>query len=69
LSISRPTNAAGMPTQRLDSGISQEDFYAFLDREMKKIEQFTKHQVSIRSLYCTPLLRNRHRLALTFCIL
>ncbi|KAJ1436068.1 VTC domain-containing protein [Ochromonadaceae sp. CCMP2298] len=47
LSISRPTNAAGMPTQRLDSGISQEDFYAFLEREMRKIEQFTKHQVEL----------------------
>ena len=34
-----------MPSQRLDSAISQEHFYAFLEGEMKKIEKFTKDQV------------------------
>lgn len=46
LSIPRPTNAAGMPTHRIDAGISQEHFYAFLEEELKKIEKFTKHQVT-----------------------
>lgn len=35
-----------MPTHRIDAGISQEHFYAFLEEELKKIEKFTKHQVS-----------------------
>ena len=48
LSIPRPTNAAGMPTDRLDAGsITHEHFYAFLEKEMKKIEQFTKDQVCL----------------------
>jgi hypothetical protein len=34
-----------MPTERLDVGISQEHFYSFLEKEMRKIEQFTKDQV------------------------
>ena len=36
-----------MPVERLDSAISQEHFYAFLEQEMRKIEQFTKKQVWI----------------------
>ncbi len=43
LSIPRPTNAAGMPVE--GSEISQEQFYAFLEQEMRKIELFTKKQV------------------------
>ena len=39
LSIPRPTNAAGVPMQQ---SITQEDFYVFLEQEMKKIELFTK---------------------------
>ncbi len=43
LSIPRPTNAAGMPLA--GKQISQEQFFAFLEQEMRKIEQFTKKQV------------------------
>eukprot|EP01031_Cornospumella_fuschlensis_P036887 gene36887-44750_t len=43
LSIPRPTNAAGMPVE--GKHITQEEFYAFLEKEMRKIEQFTKEQV------------------------
>lgn len=41
LSVPLPTNAAGMPVEQM----SQEKFYAFLEQEMRKIEQFTKKQV------------------------
>lgn len=41
LSVPVPTNAAGMPVEPM----SQEKFYAFLEQEMRKIEQFTKKQV------------------------
>jgi SPX domain protein involved in polyphosphate accumulation/uncharacterized membrane protein YidH (DUF202 family) len=41
LSVPLPTNAAGMPVEQM----SQENFYAFLEQEMRKIEQFTKKQV------------------------
>jgi len=37
-----------MPTHRIDAGISQEHFYAFLEEELKKIEKFTKHQVNTK---------------------
>jgi hypothetical protein len=43
LSIPRPTNAAGMPVE--GTQMTQEQFYAFLEQEMRKIEQFTKKQV------------------------
>lgn len=43
MSIPRPTNAAGMPVE--GSQITQEQFYAFLEQEMRKIEMFTKKQV------------------------
>jgi hypothetical protein len=42
LSIPRPTNAAGVP---ISGQASQEDFYVFLEQEMKKIESFTKTKV------------------------
>ncbi len=42
LSIPRPTNAAGVP---ITGKASQEDFYVFLEQEMKKIEGFTKTKV------------------------
>ena len=45
LSIPRQTNAAGMPIEEASSNISQEQFYGFLEQEMRKIEQFTKKQV------------------------
>ena len=41
-----------MPTHRIDAGISQEHFYAFLEEELKKIEKFTKHQVSTAVHIC-----------------
>jgi len=44
LSVPRPTNAAGMP---LGVSMSQEDFYGRLEKEMRKIEQFTKTQVDM----------------------
>lgn len=41
-----------MPMARLDaSGITQEHFYAFLEQEMRKIEQFTKDQVKYAILH------------------
>eukprot|EP00598_Pedospumella_elongata_P002752 CAMPEP_0184973280 /NCGR_PEP_ID=MMETSP1098-20130426/5134_1 /TAXON_ID=89044 /ORGANISM="Spumella elongata, Strain CCAP 955/1" /LENGTH=726 /DNA_ID=CAMNT_0027495727 /DNA_START=49 /DNA_END=2229 /DNA_ORIENTATION=+ len=55
LSIPRPTNAAGMPTQRIDSAtITQEHFYQCLEEEIRKIEKFTKDQVEgIRTVLST----------------
>ena len=50
LSIPRQTNAAGMPMEGPASNISQEQFYAFLEQEMRKIEQFTKKQVFIYTI-------------------
>eukprot|EP00981_Chlorochromonas_danica_P013550 scaffold6470_cov243-Ochromonas_danica.AAC.2 len=44
LSVPRPTNAAGMPVE--GPHVTQEQFYAFLEQEMRKIEQFTKKQVN-----------------------
>lgn len=44
LSIPRPTNAAGVQYQT-NIAVTQEQFYAFLEHEMRKIEQFTKKQV------------------------
>jgi len=43
LSVPRPTNAAGMPVDET----TQEDFFIFLENEMRKIEEFTKQQVYI----------------------
>jgi uncharacterized protein YfdQ (DUF2303 family) len=45
LSVPRPTNAAGMPVVD-GQQMSQEQFFSFLEEEMRKIEQFTKKQVS-----------------------
>ena len=44
LSIPRPTNAAGV---QISGKSSKENFYAFLEQEMKKIENFTKAKVRI----------------------
>ncbi len=50
LSVPLPTNAAGMP-RSLEKGITQEEFFTFLESEMRKIESFTKEQVdSIREV-------------------
>lgn len=43
LSTPIPTTMEGM---QLDNISSQEDFFTLLDREMKKIELFTKERVS-----------------------
>eukprot|EP01038_Epipyxis_sp_PR26KG_P008677 gene8677-11725_t len=48
LSVPRPTNAAAMPYDQVGNGSSEtthEQFYSFLEQEMRKIEQFTKRQV------------------------
>jgi SPX domain protein involved in polyphosphate accumulation len=45
LSVPRPTNAAGTP---IKATISQEDFFVFLENEMRKIEDFTKLKVGIK---------------------
>lgn len=42
LSVPRPTNAAGVPEE---NAVTQEQFYSFLENEMRKIELFTKAQV------------------------
>lgn len=55
LSIPRPTNAAAMPVGQKD--MTQEKFYAFLEQEMRKIEQFTKKQVHFLYLV-TPILES-----------
>ena len=47
MSVPRPTNAAGMPVEEVGSEVTQEQFYAYLEQEMRKIEQFTKKQVHI----------------------
>ncbi len=45
LSIPRPTNAAGIPLAGEDQTLTQENFYAVLEEEMRKIEAFTKQKV------------------------
>ena len=45
LSVSRPTNAAGMPTEGEDI-VTQEQFFAFIEQEIRKIDLFTKRMVS-----------------------
>ena len=45
LSVSRPTNAAGMPTGGEDI-VTQEQFFAFIEQEIRKIDLFTKRMVS-----------------------
>jgi SPX domain protein involved in polyphosphate accumulation len=44
LSVPLPTNAAAMPMKTQQ--ITQEDFFKTLEREMKKIEEFTHRQVT-----------------------
>ena len=44
LSVPRPTNAAGMPVDQSEQ-VTQEEFFNFLETEMRKIEDFTKQQV------------------------
>jgi SPX domain protein involved in polyphosphate accumulation len=44
LTVPRPTNAAGMPVDQTVQ-VTQEDFFVFLESEMKKIEEFTRSQV------------------------
>ena len=47
LSVSRPTNSAGVPSARGSAEqITQEHFFTYLEKEMKKIEQFTKKKVT-----------------------
>lgn len=43
LTVPRPTNAAGVPLE--GANISQEQFYAVLEQEMRKIEHFTRAKV------------------------
>ncbi len=46
LTTPEPTNASGMPVlARTGSTTSHERFYAILEKEMGKIQQFTKRQV------------------------
>ena len=45
LTVPLPTNAAGMPIDRSILEMTQEQFYSFLEQEMRKIEQFTKKMV------------------------
>lgn len=45
LTVSLPTNSAGMPIDKAYSEMTQEQFYSFLEQEMRKIEQFTKKMV------------------------
>jgi hypothetical protein len=44
LTVPRPTNAAGVPLE--GETISQEQFYAVVEQEMRKIEHFTRAKVS-----------------------
>ena len=49
LSVPAQTNAAGIPVD-MDpalASLTQEQFYSFLEQEMRKIEQFTKKMVYI----------------------
>lgn len=47
LSTPAPTNAAGVHV----NGASQEGFFSLLEREMRKIESFTKQMVQEHCLY------------------
>lgn len=46
LSVPKPTNAAGMPVNLADQ-VTQEEFFTYLEGEMRKIEEFTKQQVNL----------------------
>ena len=43
LSVARPTNAAGLPEN--EQKISQEQFFGFIEQEIRKIDLFTKRMV------------------------
>lgn len=45
LTVPQQTNAAGMPIEKAVADMTQEQFYSFLEQEMRKIEQFTKKMV------------------------
>eukprot|EP00596_Hydrurales_sp_CCMP1899_P008312 CAMPEP_0119042730 /NCGR_PEP_ID=MMETSP1177-20130426/16114_1 /TAXON_ID=2985 /ORGANISM="Ochromonas sp, Strain CCMP1899" /LENGTH=664 /DNA_ID=CAMNT_0007009715 /DNA_START=325 /DNA_END=2319 /DNA_ORIENTATION=+ len=45
LSVSRPTNAAGMPLGAKEDHVTQEQFFSFIEQEIRKIDMFTKKQV------------------------
>lgn len=45
LSVAMPTNAAGIPMTG-DLSVTQENFYAVLEEEMKKIDNFVKEKVA-----------------------
>ena len=45
LSVARPTNAAGMPLQNKEDVVTQEQFFSFIEQEIRKIDLFTKRVV------------------------
>lgn len=45
LSVSRPTNAAGMPLKAKEDIVTQEQFFSFIEQEIRKIDLFTKRMV------------------------
>jgi SPX domain protein involved in polyphosphate accumulation len=45
LSVARPTNAAGMPLGAKEDHVTQEQFFSFIEQEIRKIDMFTKKQV------------------------
>jgi len=51
LTVPMPTNAAGMPVAKEFADMTQEQFYSFLEQEMRKIEQFTKKMVLLDTKY------------------
>lgn len=48
LSVARPTNAAGMPLGAKEDHVTQEQFFSFIEQEIRKIDMFTKKQVRLR---------------------
>lgn len=47
LSVARPTNAAGMPLGAKEDHVTQEQFFSFIEQEIRKIDMFTKKQVRL----------------------
>jgi SPX domain protein involved in polyphosphate accumulation len=51
LSVSRPTNAAGMPIGAKEDHVTQEQFFSFIEQEIRKIDMFTKKQVDYNDVW------------------
>lgn len=69
LSVARPTNAAGMPLGAKEDHVTQEQFFSFIEQEIRKIDMFTKKQVSRGVLHSRALQSSQSNVIFSFnCI-